>query len=116
MASLILWLSPPESVAAARESVRYCRPTLARKCSRERISFIIMSAIIRSRTESFAGSSSMKARDFVTGMSQKSIIESPPTVTARASFLRRFPPQSGQGYSPRYCSYSSRMLWLCVSR
>ena len=92
------WLSPPESVAAARESVRYCRPTLARKCSRERISFIIMSAIMRSRTFSRSGSASMNSSDLLIGMSQNSIMDSPPTVTARASRLRRLPPQSGHGY------------------
>ena len=110
------WLSPPESVAAARESVRYCSPTLARKPRRERISLRMRSAIIMSRAPRVGGSASMKASSLVTGMSQKSMMDMPPTVTARASFLSRLPPQSGQGYSPRYSSYSSRMDWLCVSR
>ena len=110
------WLSPPESVAAARERFRYCSPTLARKFSRERSSLSILSATTMSRAERREGSSSTNSSAFVTGSAQKSIMESPPTVTARASFFRRFPPQSGQGYSPMYCSYSSRMDWLCVSR
>ena len=68
------------------------------------------------RAPSSAGRASIKASSLVTGMLQKSMMDMPPTVTARASFFRRLPPQSGQGYSPRYSSYSSRMDWLCVSR
>ena len=103
-------------MAAARERVRYCRPTLARKLRRERISLRMRSAIILSLAPSDAGRASMNSSSFVTGMAQKSIMDIPPTVTARASFLSLLPAQSGQGYSPRYSSYSSRMAWLCVSR
>ena len=110
------WLSPPERVAAARERVRYCSPTLARKFSRERISLSILSATTMSRAESCEGRASTNSRARVTGREQKSMMLSPPTVTARASFFNRLPPQSGQGYSPMNCSYSSRMDWLCVSR
>ena len=45
VASLILWLSPPESVPAARESVRYDKPTACKNRSRDRISRKICSAM-----------------------------------------------------------------------
>ena len=60
---------------------------------------------MRSRALSLSGRASMNSSERVMGMSQKSMMESPPTVTARASFFRRLPPQSGQGYWPMYSSY-----------
>ena len=116
MARRMRWLSPPESVAAARDRFRYCKPTLARKFSRECSSLMMRSATTMSRAERREGRESTNSSACVTTVERCVMMESPPTVTARASFLSRLPPQSGQGYSPMYCSYSSRMDWLCVSR
>ncbi len=46
MARRMRWLSPPERVAALRLRVRYSRPTLLRKPSRDLISFRMRSAIM----------------------------------------------------------------------
>jgi len=116
VASRMRCASPPESVAAARESVRYCRPTLCKKPRRLRISLMMRPAIIACISVSCGSSASRKRRHSVTGRSQNSEIFIPPTVTARTSFRRRRPPQSGQGVSAMHCSISARMAGLCVSR
>ena len=100
------WLSPPERVAEARERVRYSRPTLFKKPSRALISLRIWEAIMASRSERERFST--KARASVTDILQKSLMLSPPTVTARYSFLSRSPLQSGQG--------TALMTWVISSR
>ena len=71
-------------------------------------------AIIACISVSCGSSASRKRRHSVTGRSQNSEIFIPPTVTARTSFRRRRPPQSGQGVSAMHCSISARMAGLCV--
>ena len=65
VASLIRWLSPPESVPAERDRVRYSSPTLLRKPRRDLISFIICSPISLSRSliSRFSKNSSAFATD-----------------------------------------------------
>ncbi len=58
----------------------------------------------------------MKSRASVTDLRQKSSMFMPPTVTARASFRSRWPPQSGQGRSLMHSSSSRRMASDWVSR
>ena len=108
------WLSPPERVAAERARDRYPRPTLVRKPSRAFISFTIRSAIIWSFSLSWR--ESMNSRALNTDREQKSAILMPPTVTARAVFFRRMPPQVGQGVSDMHSSMSALMAGLWVSR
>ena len=59
---------------------------------------------------------SMKSRASVTDLRQNSSMFSPPTVTARDSFLSRRPPQSGQGDSLMHSSSSRRTESDWVSR
>ena len=108
------WLSPPDRVAAARLRVRYWSPTLWRKPRR-----FLISLRMRSAMRCFWGVSSRpstKARASFTDLRQKVSMLIPPTVTARASFRRRLPPQSGQGRSAMHSSRSRRMASLWVSR
>ena len=114
VAKRIRWLSPPESVAAARESVRYSRPTLRKKPRRERISFKIAAAIISSRGVSVNVSRNASAS--TTERSQKSLIFLPPTVTARLSLERRLPPHASHGTALMYDSISSLIHEEDVSR
>ncbi len=96
VARRILWLSPPDSVPAERESVRYESPTLLRKFRRLSISFVIAPAISFSRSErscEFLVNSSA----FSTDISQNSLIFMPPTVTARLSGESLLPLQASQG-------------------
>ena len=59
---------------------------------------------------------SRKARASSTGLSQKEWMELSPTVTARASRLRRLPWHSGQGHSLMHSSISRFMASDWVSR
>ena len=89
------WLSPPERVPEDRDRVRYSRPTLCKKPSRDLISFKMGAAIIFSRSESSKLSTNSKAS--VTDLSQNWLMFSPPTVTARLSLESRWPWHSSQG-------------------
>ena len=113
VASRMRWLSPPDSVAAERASVRYCRPTLCRKCSRERTSRRMLSAILASF--SLNSRLSRNASSSVIGSAVYSEMFSPPTVTASTSGRRRAPRQSGQAVSAMQDSIDARMASLCVS-
>ena len=113
VASRMRWLSPPDSVAAERASVRYCRPTLCRKCSRERTSRRMLSAIWASF--SLSVSLSRNASSSVIGSAVNSEMFSPPTVTASTSGRSRAPWQSGQAVSAMHDSIDVRMASLCVS-
>ena len=108
------WLSPPDRVPACRVRVRYWSPTDFKKPSRERISFKIWSAIMA--WVSVRVMVSRKARASSTGFWQNWWMELPPTVTARASRLSRFPWHSGQGHSLMHSSISRFMASDWVSR
>ena len=79
-----------------------------------RISFRICSPIIFCISES--SSPSMNSLNFTMDMSVASKIFFPPTVTARDSFLSRFPWQAVQGVIRMKVSYSALLAWEKVSR
>ncbi len=89
------WLSPPERVPEERDKVRYSRPTLCKKPSRDLISLRMGAAIIFSR--SVRAKASTNSRASVTDLSQNWLMFRPPTVTARLSGERRWPWQASQG-------------------
>ena len=107
VASRIRWASPPERVRADLESDRYPMPTLTRKESRSATSLTIRRAIARS--VSVISRVSIQSRAPVADISVKSLIEIPPTVTARLSGLSRAPWQEGQSCSAMYSSIRSRL-------
>ena len=83
------WDSPPDSVPAARDSVRYSRPTSLRNCSRSRISFRMRVAISVCCLVKVFGSSANQALAALIDMSVTSPMCLPPTLTASACGLRR---------------------------
>ena len=89
------WASPPESVPAERERVRYSRPTSHRKPRRLSISLRIWRAMRSSF--SVRVSWERKLRALRTERSDSAAMFSPPTVTASDTGFRRWPRQSGQG-------------------
>ena len=95
MASRMRCASPPDSVPAERDSVRYSRPTSHRKPSRLSISLRICPAIMRSF--SLSVSPAQNSRALRTDRSDSCAMFSPPTVTPSEVGLRRWPRQSGQG-------------------
>ncbi len=114
VASLIRCASPPDSVAAARSSVRYPTPTLSRKRSRSTISFMIRAAIWVSELLS-----SRPSRNEIASRADLRVnwwIPIPPTSTARLSGRSRAPPHSGQGITDMYSSIRSRDHSESVSR
>ena len=94
--------SPPDSVAAARDSDKYSSPTSSRKPSRDCISLSTCPAIacsrgprvsaLRKSAQSEMDSSQTSAMDFVPRSPAAS-------VTARISGLSRVPSHTGQGTS-----------------
>ena len=112
-ASLILWLSPPESVAEALDRVRYSRPTFRRKLSLAFISFIIVLAMNCSLSVSSREDTNLRAS--LTLRSENSLIFRPPTVTARENSLSLLPPQTGQGLCDIQASMSALIESLLVS-
>ena len=110
------WLSPPESVAEERSSVRYPTPTSSRKLRRSRISRTTLPAICISRSESV--SSSIQTLRSETDRLESWSIGASPRVTARASGRSRRPPHTGQAWTDMYFSISARTraesLSLCL--
>jgi hypothetical protein len=76
--------SPPERVPAARESVRYSRPTSFRKARRSRISFRMRVAISVCCFVKVFGTSLNHSLAFLIERSPTSPMCLPPTFTARA--------------------------------
>ena len=114
VASRIRCASPPDSVAAARSSVRYPTPTESRNRSRSTISFRIRDAICRSDSvRSRASSHSIASR---ADLRVNSWIPIPPTFTASVSGRSRAPSHSGHGRTDMYSSMRSREYSESVSR
>ena len=109
------WLSPPDSVPEARARVRYSSPTSTRKVSRSRISLRMRLAISFCLEVSWPGRASNQARASFTDRAVASPMSEPPIFTARASGLRRLPPQAAQGVSLMKREISSRAQSLSVS-
>ena len=89
VASRMRWLSPPESVPALRERVRYPSPTDWRKPSRFRISLRMRSAIRSCWSVSFSSLTHFSSSVTESWVNSKML--RPPTVTASASFRSRRP-------------------------
>ena len=113
VASLILWLSPPESVPLERFNVKYSRPTLFKKANLSQISLITGLAIICSLVENSKFLKNSKLSTILKSQTSKMFI--PPTVTAKASRFNRLPLQSGQWCSRITLSISRFEYSLCVS-
>src|SRR6266851_4029961 len=93
VASRIRCDSPPDSVLAARSTVKYSSPTSIMNCSRSRISFKIPRAISCSR--SVSASPSKKPMAPLTDNSHTWAMLRSATVTARDSGFNRWPLQVG---------------------
>ena len=114
VASRMRCASPPDSVSALRDSVRYSSPTSSMNFSRALISRRIGSLII-----DFVLSSRSPAKNsvsFTTDMAVISAMLSPPTRTDSASFLSRRPLQTGHGRLRMNRSMSLLTQSLDVSR
>ena len=94
VASLIRCDSPPESVPARRESVKYVNPTLIRKDNLALISFTMLCAIFCSFADNL--SDEIKPYNFVIDISQTSAIDLPSIFIESALGFKRLPKHSGQ--------------------
>ena len=90
------WLSPPESVPAVRDSVRYSNPTSTRNCSRSLISFRMRRAISRCFGVSISSSAANQRAASAMERRVTSPMCEPPTLTQSASGFSRWPPQLSQ--------------------
>ncbi len=95
VASRIRCASPPESVPAGRERVRYSSPTSFKNPRRLFSSLRIRRAMAFSRSVSFRCSRKSSAPEM--DLPQKSAMLMPPTVTARLVGDRRFPWHASHG-------------------
>ena len=109
------WLSPPDKVPEPRARVRYSSPTLTRKPSRSLISRKMRRAIsfclalrMVSRPANHAWAAEMDK-------AAASVMVRPPSLTARASGLSLWPPQTSQGAVVWNLDNSSRTQALSVS-
>ena len=107
------WLSPPDRVMLALESVRYPSPTFTRNDRRCFISFITFPAIYVSRSVSSILRKNSSSP--VTDMSQSSMMFFPATVTARLAGFSLCPWQSGHSSALMRADISSFDHSLFVS-
>ena len=105
--------SPPESVIAPRESVRYSRPTSRRNPRRARTSFSTSSAIT-ARAPSRRSDAKCAAAS-ATVIAKTSTIDLPSTKTARDSGFKRRPSHALHFVSRRNVAIFSRTASLVVS-
>ena len=91
VASLILWLSPPESEAVARSSDRYSSPTSRRKDTLSRSSFRISRAMAFSLALSFPSSESSHSFNAEISIADTSDIVFPSILKYSVSRFSRVP-------------------------
>ena len=98
----IRWDSPPLSVPAVRDMVKYSSPTWERNDSLATTSFKIGAAIVARLPLSFVCKLSACVSALAMERFTISAIFKPSTVTARAFLFKRLPEHAGQGWALRY--------------